>query len=111
MVAMTTMIFHHGRSHAMIGPQTTVREEWGLGHEPLIRLLAFLAVFAVAAAFEAVAPRRRRESPRSRRWPVNLGLALLDVLCVRGAIAFLPVAAVAVAVAVKEKHFGLLNSL
>jgi sterol desaturase/sphingolipid hydroxylase (fatty acid hydroxylase superfamily) len=45
--------------------------------EPVVRLAAFFAVFAIFAIAEALAPRRVREFSRAARWPANLGVALI----------------------------------
>lgn len=76
--------------------------------EPLLRLGAFIGVFAVAALWEALAPRRRRSFSRSRRWPHNLALLALDVLAVR---LLAPGVAVGVAVAGEARGWGLLNAM
>lgn len=51
--------------------------------EASLRFAAFLAAFGVVAAWEIARPRRRLAEPRRRRWPTNLGLALLDALALR----------------------------
>jgi sterol desaturase/sphingolipid hydroxylase (fatty acid hydroxylase superfamily) len=80
----------------------------GIAAEPLIRLAAFLAVFAAVALWEALAPRRSRAFPRAKRWPHNLGLLGVDALVLR----FLaPGAAIAVAVAGEAHGWGLVNAL
>ncbi|MEW5420686.1 sterol desaturase family protein [Amorphus sp. 3PC139-8] len=79
-----------------------------LAHEPLIRLVAFLAILAAMAIAEIAAPRRRREIPRLVRWSNNLGLVIVDTLALR--LAF-PVLAVGVALSVDAHGFGLLNWL
>ncbi len=76
--------------------------------EPVLRLGAFVGVFAVLAAWEALAPRRGRAQDRSRRWPVNLGLSVLNTLVLR--IAF-PVAAVGAALWAGTRGWGLFNRL
>jgi sterol desaturase/sphingolipid hydroxylase (fatty acid hydroxylase superfamily) len=76
-------------------------------HEPWIRAGSFLAVFAVFALWEALAPRRARAFPRTRRWPHNLGLLLLDVVVLR---LVAPSAAVVVAVQGETHGWGLLNA-
>jgi len=76
--------------------------------EEAIRLMAFLAVFAAVALWEALAPRRKRSFERRARWPHNLGLLLVDVALVR---VFAPGAAVAVAMTAAGSGWGLLNAL
>src|SRR4029079_9512184 len=60
------------------------------------------------AAWELLAPRRRRPIGRQRRWPGNLGIVVLDTLLLR--VAF-PMTAVATAMAVEVANWGLLNVL
>jgi hypothetical protein len=52
-------------------------------HESLIRLVAFAGIFALMAAWEIGAPRRRQQLGRGRRWPSNIGVVVLDTLLVR----------------------------
>jgi len=78
-----------------------------LAAEPGIRLAAFLAVFAAAALWEAVAPRRRRAFARARRWPHNLALVALDTALLR---LLIPGAALGVALAAQARGWGLLNA-
>lgn len=79
-----------------------------LSHEPLLRLIPFLGVFALMAALEAWLPRRVRGLPRLRRWPSNLGIVVVDTLLVR---VLFPTAAVGVALAVEAQGGGLLGWL
>jgi sterol desaturase/sphingolipid hydroxylase (fatty acid hydroxylase superfamily) len=80
--------------------------EFLLGHEPVVRLVAFASVFTVMALSELIAPRRVQGIARSRRWPSNLGIVLLDTVVVR--ILF-PTSAVAVALMAESQGWGLLN--
>ena len=64
-----------------------------LSREPMLRLGVFLGIFALMSGWECVAGRRGRTVPRLRRWPCNLGVAVLDSLLVRfvapaGAVGF-----------------------
>jgi sterol desaturase/sphingolipid hydroxylase (fatty acid hydroxylase superfamily) len=79
-----------------------------LANEPWIRLALFTGVLAVMAAWEVVAPRRRRSVARLVRWPGNLGVVALDTILVR--LAF-PVVAVGLAAAAERNDWGLLNVL
>ncbi len=74
----------------------------------LIRLGAFLAVFAAVALWEALAPRRKQLFARRNRWPHNLGLLLIDVVLLR---VLAPGAAVAVAIIAEAGGWGLLNAV
>jgi sterol desaturase/sphingolipid hydroxylase (fatty acid hydroxylase superfamily) len=80
----------------------------GIAAEPLIRLGAFLGVFAIVALWEALAPRRRAEFARRDRWPHNLGLLVLDGVMLR---LVAPGAAIAVAIAGEAHGWGLVNAL
>jgi sterol desaturase/sphingolipid hydroxylase (fatty acid hydroxylase superfamily) len=77
-----------------------------LNHEPAIRLGCFLGVFAVMAAWELLAPRRRLSQPKARRWLNNLGLVVLNTVLLR--LVF-PLAAVGVAATAELNGWGLLN--
>lgn len=79
-----------------------------LSYEPIIRSACFLTVLAVMAAWEELAPRRRRAVSRLLRWPNNLGVLVVDTLVVR--ILF-PTAAVGVALLAESRGFGLLNTV
>lgn len=74
----------------------------------LVRLAAFVAVFAAVALWEFAAPRREPVFSRHRRWPHNLGLFLVDVVVAR---LLAPGAAVAVALAGEQGGWGFLNLL
>lgn len=79
-----------------------------LAAEPLVRLAAFAGVFALMAAAEVLWPRRAQRLPRTRRWPHNLGILVLDAALVR---VLFPVAAVGVALWAEAAGFGLLHWL
>lgn len=79
-----------------------------LRHEVAIRLVAFVAIFALMATWEALAPRRARSASRVRRWPGNLGIVALNTIVVRIVV---PGSAVAVALAVETQQAGLLHSV
>ena len=77
-----------------------------LAHEPAIRLTVFLGVLLAVAAWEALAPRRRRMVSRWVRWPGNLGIVALNTVLLR--VAF-PVAAVGLAALGEQRGWGLLS--
>jgi sterol desaturase/sphingolipid hydroxylase (fatty acid hydroxylase superfamily) len=77
-------------------------------NEPVIRLAFFLGVLGIVAAWEALAPRRRRALGRWVRWPSNLAVVVLDTALVR---LLFPVTAVGFAVLCEERGWGLLNRL
>lgn len=75
-------------------------------HEPLLRISAFLGIFALMALWEAIAPRRSRSFGRRARWPHNLALLAVDLAVIR---VLAPGAAIAVAAAGEINGRGLLN--
>src|SRR5580700_11387518 len=79
-----------------------------LTREAVIRVGAFLIVFATMALWEAAAPRRPRSYSRFRRWPSNLAIVALNTALVR---VLLPATAVGLALAGERRSWGLLNNL
>jgi len=79
-----------------------------LTHETAIRLGCFAAVLLLMACWEWRRPRRSLALSRWRRWPANLGLAVLNGLAVRLAV---PVLAVSAAQEVTARAWGLFNLL
>jgi sterol desaturase/sphingolipid hydroxylase (fatty acid hydroxylase superfamily) len=79
-----------------------------VSYEPTIRLGAFVAVFVLLAAGEALIPRRNRAVTRRWRWPTNITLVVLNTVVVRTA---LPVTAVGMAVFVEQRGWGLLHAI
>jgi len=79
-----------------------------LSYEPTIRLGAFVAVFVLLAAGEALIPRRNRAVTRRWRWPTNITLVVLNTVLVRTA---LPVTAVGIAVTAEQRGWGLLHAV
>jgi len=73
--------------------------------EAMARLLAFVGVFALMAAWEAIAPRRQPEVGR-RRWPANLALSALNTVVIRLAV---PLGAYGTAQLASAQGWGLLN--
>jgi sterol desaturase/sphingolipid hydroxylase (fatty acid hydroxylase superfamily) len=79
-----------------------------LQHEPAIRLGVFLGVLLTLLALERLIPWRREQSLGMRRWPANLGLALIGGLLVRAVV---PAAAVGAALWAAARGLGLLPAL
>lgn len=77
-------------------------------YEPVIRLSAFLGIFAIMALWEIVAPRRKRLFSRLARWPNNIGIVVINTVAMR---VLFPTAAVGVALAAEANGWGLFNSL
>src|SRR5436190_4674975 len=89
-------------------PDPTIGPVNALSHEPTIRLGAFVAVFVLLAAGEALIPRRNRAVTRRWRWPTNIALVVLNTILVRMA---LPVTAVGMAVIAEQRGWGLLHAV
>lgn len=79
-----------------------------LALEPPLRLAAFAVVFVLMALWERRAPRRPLAIGRRRRWPGNLGIAVLDTLLLR---LLLPTAAFGTALLGEARAWGLLPAL
>jgi len=76
--------------------------------ENLIRLGVALGIFAIMVIWETIKPRRVQQISRQLRWPVNLGLALFNMVLMRftlGSLAYMS------AVMAAEHGYGLLNML
>lgn len=75
-------------------------------HETALRLGVFGGVFAVMAAWEVLAPRRKLSTPKGARWLRNLSLVLLNGVGVR---LLVPLQAVGVAALAERNGWGLLQ--
>jgi sterol desaturase/sphingolipid hydroxylase (fatty acid hydroxylase superfamily) len=78
-------------------------------HELLWRGGVFLGLFALFAGLEAIAPRRPRTFARSRRWPTNLAITVLNTVALRGLAVLLPLLAIGAALDAGAQGWGLLN--
>src|SRR5712691_1748763 len=76
-------------------------------HEPLIRLCAFVAVLRAMAAWEALAPRRKRTVGRATRWPSNIGVVMVNTALLR---LILPAGAVGFAFFCTKRGWGFFNA-
>jgi sterol desaturase/sphingolipid hydroxylase (fatty acid hydroxylase superfamily) len=76
--------------------------------EVTLRLGIAVLVFALMAAWEALAPRRPLSFGRLPRWPSNLGIVVLDAIVVR---LIVPTAVLGVAVYAAGHGIGLFNWL
>ena len=74
--------------------------------ETVIRLGAFVVVFAIMAVFESLLPRRARVMRRSIRWFGNLSLATLNAVLVP---LVMPLVALGMASLAQERGWGLFN--
>jgi sterol desaturase/sphingolipid hydroxylase (fatty acid hydroxylase superfamily) len=73
-----------------------------------LRFAIFLAVFAVMAAWEIVAPRRKLAASKTQRWTANLAILITNTVLVR---AIFPAAAVGIAVFAEGRGVGLLHAI
>lgn len=77
-------------------------------HEALIRFCIFALVLGVMAAAEALAPARPRNFPRTKRWPLNLAITIVNSALLRFAF---PLLAVGAALWAEARGFGLFSWL
>lgn len=75
-------------------------------NEDVIRVGFFVLAFLAVAWWEILAPRRHLNFSRNTRWYSNIGISLLNQLLLR--LCF-PVLLVALAVAVRQREWGLFN--
>ncbi|MDJ0833376.1 MAG: sterol desaturase family protein [Gammaproteobacteria bacterium] len=80
--------------------------DWAVENEEIVRLFFFVAVFALMALWEILAPRRTLTVAKASRWANNLGIVLLNTLLVR---LLLPAAAVGVALLGAQQGWGLMH--
>ena len=78
-----------------------------LSNEPLIRIAVFGSVLVGMVLWECLTPRRDQGIGRRARWPGNIGIVIVDTLLVR---LFFPITAVALAMLVEAKGWGLLSA-
>ena len=76
--------------------------------EIAVRLLVAVAVFAIMAGWEVLAPRRMLSAGRAARWPSNLGIVVVDALVVRLVV---PAAAVGASLYAAGHGIGLFHYL
>jgi sterol desaturase/sphingolipid hydroxylase (fatty acid hydroxylase superfamily) len=77
-----------------------------LANEVPIRIGCFAGLLVLLALFEALLPRRAQKIARSRRWPANLGIALVNTIVVR---VLFPITAVGAALAFEARGWGMIN--
>ncbi|GAB1256902.1 sterol desaturase family protein [Aurantivibrio plasticivorans] len=83
-------------------------EEFITQHETVIRLSAFISIFAIMASLELIKPCRQLSVSKSQRWIANLGITVLNTLVLR--LVF-PIAATSMALWSANKGWGLFNIL
>lgn len=74
--------------------------------EMLLRIGAFVSVFAVMAVLEVLMPRRALSMPKWKRWSTNLGLVVLNTILLR---IVMPMLAVGFAILAQVRGWGLFN--
>ncbi|MEO0575663.1 MAG: sterol desaturase family protein [Pseudomonadota bacterium] len=74
-----------------------------LNHEAAIRASIFFGLLIIFAVVEYALPKRRGNARRTQRWPVNIGLVLIDTLIIR---VLAPGLAVAAAVLAQREGWG-----
>ena len=79
-----------------------------VAHEPVIRMGAFMGIFALMAAWEVISPRRTNVTSKSARWVNNLALLVLNSVALRVA---LPVAVTELALHANEQGWGILQQI
>ncbi|MCW8916532.1 MAG: sterol desaturase family protein [Magnetovibrio sp.] len=77
-----------------------------LANEPVIRLSAFIGIFAIMALAELLQPRRQLTVSKGLRWFSNLGIVALNTAIAR---VIFPMAPVAFAFLCAENGWGVLN--
>ena len=74
--------------------------------ELILRIGAFVSVFAVMAVLEIMMPRRPLSKPKWKRWFTNIGIVVLNTALLR--VTF-PLLAVGIAIMAQMRGWGLLN--
>ncbi|MEW6324969.1 MAG: sterol desaturase family protein [Nitrospirota bacterium] len=77
-------------------------------NEAVIRLSCFVGIFAVMAAWEAVAPRRPLSTSKPKRWFANIAVVVLNTVAIRLVFSM---TAVGAAVVAARNGWGVLNLL
>ena len=80
--------------------------DWVLAHEAVVRIVSFVAVFALMGLWEAWLPARLLKVPKGWRWANNLALVVLNTVLLR---LLFPAAAIGMAAFAAGQGWGLLN--
>lgn len=80
-------------------------------NEAIIRIVVFLALFAVFAVAETRAPRRPQTCQKKQRWITNLSITVLNTLTLRALAVGFPLLAVGAAIDAGNTGAGLFNRL
>jgi len=84
------------------------RDGQGMANEQAIRLVFFIGVFVIMAAWEVLSPRRDLTVSKPLRWVNNLAIVALYTIALR--IIF-PLLAIDMALIAEQRGWGLLNNL
>ncbi|MCY4152972.1 MAG: sterol desaturase family protein [Aestuariivita sp.] len=79
--------------------------------EVFIRIIFFVAIFALFASLEVLAPHRNRTQPRRARWFTNFSITVLNTISLRIFALILPFLAIGAALDATQKGWGLFNVL
>ena len=77
-------------------------------HEPQIRLICFIGIFAAVALAEILTPRRSLIHSKARRWLVNIGITVTNSVILR---LFVPILATGLAARAEVNGMGLFNMI
>jgi hypothetical protein len=83
-------------------------EDIMLSKEGVIRLSAFLGVFAIMASYEAIARKRKLSAPKAKRWLINLGITFLNTAILRLVFA---TGAMGTAIWAASRGWGIFNGM
>lgn len=78
-------------------------------NETVIRLSVFLGLLVLLIAAESLLPRKKRAQDRTRRWPTNFAITVIDSLTLNLMAFVLPVLAVGAALDASARGVGLFN--
>lgn len=73
-----------------------------------IRLLFFFGLLFIFSVLELWQPRRNPRYKKAKRWPANLGISIVNTICL---YILLPGAAIAAGYWAQQNHIGLFNSI
>ncbi len=82
-----------------------------MGNEAAIRFSIFLALFALFAALEALAPRRARRVSVAARWFTNISITVLNAVTLRAMAVALPFLPIGAAIDAWRLGWGLFNQV
>jgi sterol desaturase/sphingolipid hydroxylase (fatty acid hydroxylase superfamily) len=81
--------------------------DWILANGERLQVIVFFALLPALAALERLVPRRPGPMDRSRRWPANLFLTVLNLV----ALGAIPVSFVGASIWARDRGWGLLDAI